>query len=76
MPTVLVRADASVQIGTGHIMRTLTLSNELKKNSFEVIFLTKKLEGNLDEVIVKNGFEVINVGSFCESDEVDRKSVV
>ncbi|MDQ1340145.1 MAG: UDP-2,4-diacetamido-2,4, 6-trideoxy-beta-L-altropyranose hydrolase [Campylobacterota bacterium] len=70
MPTVLVRADASVQIGTGHIMRTLTLSNELKKNSFEVIFLTKKLEGNLDEVIVKNGFEVINVDSFCESDEV------
>lgn len=69
-PLVLVRADASVQTGTGHIMRTLTLSNELKKNNFEVVFLTKKLDGNLDEVIVKNGFEVINVGSFCESDEV------
>ena len=48
--------DASVEIGTGHVMRCLTLAQELKNNNTEVIFICRDLQGNLAELIRKKGF--------------------
>jgi spore coat polysaccharide biosynthesis predicted glycosyltransferase SpsG len=38
MPTLLIRADASVQIGTGHIMRMIALGQEWQARGGEVVF--------------------------------------
>jgi UDP-2,4-diacetamido-2,4,6-trideoxy-beta-L-altropyranose hydrolase len=58
---VLVRCDASVQIGSGHVMRCMTLANELKNNGAEVIFLSASVEGNLNKYVNGNGFKVIEL---------------
>lgn len=38
---ILFRADASIQQGTGHIMRCLVIADELKKRGHDCIFLTQ-----------------------------------
>lgn len=58
---VLVRVDASAQIGTGHVMRCLALASELKNRRHEVIFLCRELKGNLIATIEASGFKVIKL---------------
>ena len=48
---IAIRADASTQIGSGHIMRMLTLANALKKKGHIVSFFTCDLQGNLNHLI-------------------------
>ena len=55
---VVFRVDASRQIGTGHVMRCLTLSRELSKHCVDVHFICRKHEGNLGEKILDNGFNL------------------
>lgn len=55
---VVFRADASVQIGTGHVMRCLTLAQGLAERGHECQFITRLHEGNLSEFIAKRGFPV------------------
>ncbi|AXM89160.1 UDP-2,4-diacetamido-2,4,6-trideoxy-beta-L-altropyranose hydrolase [Anoxybacillus ayderensis] len=55
---VVFRVDASFQIGTGHVMRCLTLAEELKKLGHEVIFISRKLKGHLCDLIRQLGYEV------------------
>ena len=54
---VVIRADASLQIGSGHIMRCLTLAENLKHHS-EILFLCRPHKGNLINFIEENGFSV------------------
>lgn len=46
-PVVVFRVDASLDIGTGHIMRCLTLANELARNGAICHFLCREHPGNL-----------------------------
>lgn len=46
-PVIAFRADASVQIGTGHVMRCLTLADALRAEGAECHFLCRDLPGNL-----------------------------
>lgn len=55
----LVRADASVQIGSGHIMRCLTLANCLREQGHTVQFLTRAHTGHLHDVILAQGFKCV-----------------
>lgn len=43
---VVIRTDASIEIGTGHVMRCLTLAKQLKRHGAEVTFVCRNLEGN------------------------------
>ena len=61
MYKVLIRADASTQIGAGHIMRDLVLAKQFR--DAQVSFATRNLDGNLDEHIKKSGFDVITLKS-------------
>lgn len=44
---VIIRADASVNIGTGHVIRCLTLAKRLKEKGHEVHFVCKTHPGNI-----------------------------
>lgn len=55
---VLIRTDASIQIGSGHVMRCLTLADELKSQGAEVIFITRASPGSIPDVISKRGYEL------------------
>ena len=44
---VIFRVDASLQMGTGHVMRCLTLAQVLKENGADVEFICRKHKGNL-----------------------------
>jgi len=55
---VVIRADASVWIGSGHIMRCLVLADALKSLGHEVIFACLPLEGNLFSIIEQRGFPI------------------
>lgn len=58
---VFFRVDASLIIGVGHVMRCLTLSNELQRRGIKVVFICAELEGNLIQLIKNRGIEVHTV---------------
>lgn len=55
---VVIRADASVAIGTGHIMRCLTLAETLRERGAAVMFVCREVAGNCCDLIQGKGFEV------------------
>lgn len=65
MLKIAIRADASLLIGKGHIMRCLTLADEIQthQGDAEITFLTTPHLGNLDQFILEQGFKVISLPS-------------
>ena len=55
----LIRADASLQIGSGHIMRCLTLAHKLRQHHHRVAFITRAHQGHLADAIRQQGFDCI-----------------
>jgi UDP-2,4-diacetamido-2,4,6-trideoxy-beta-L-altropyranose hydrolase len=53
---VAFRADASLKIGTGHVMRCLTLADALAARGADCQFICREHEGNLIEVIQGKGY--------------------
>lgn len=57
---IVFRVDSSTQIGSGHLMRCLTLAErKRKKYQADVIFIMRDLEGNLIDLVEKKGFKSI-----------------
>lgn len=56
---IIIRADASIQIGSGHIMRCLTIAYNFQKRGHEVLFFMAPLEGNLIDYVTVQGFQTI-----------------
>lgn len=50
------RADASLQIGTGHVMRCITLADALAARGAKCTFICRSLAGNLIEIIRSKGY--------------------
>jgi UDP-2,4-diacetamido-2,4,6-trideoxy-beta-L-altropyranose hydrolase len=53
---VVIRVDASVDIGTGHVMRCLTLAARLRGNGSEIFFICREVQGHLCDAIEAAGF--------------------
>lgn len=57
---IVFRVDSSTQIGSGHLMRCLTLAErKRKKYQADVIFIMRDLEGDLIDLVEKKGFKSI-----------------
>lgn len=54
MAKYLFRVDASVDIGSGHVMRCITLANELRRLEHDVYFICRDFPGHLGNVLEKN----------------------
>jgi UDP-2,4-diacetamido-2,4,6-trideoxy-beta-L-altropyranose hydrolase len=59
-------------MGTGHVMRCLTLAQVLKENGADIKFICRKHEGNLIDKIHSSGFSVNELGVFEEA-QVDTR---
>lgn len=55
---VFIRVDASFEIGTGHVMRCLTLAHRLNKEGKQVAFICRSTKGDCIELIEQQGFHV------------------
>ena len=58
---IVFRTDASLTIGTGHVMRCLTLASGLRERSVQAFFVCREHEGHLCDLIEEQGFAVIRL---------------
>ncbi|MDB5815209.1 MAG: pseudaminic acid biosynthesis-associated protein PseG [Rhodocyclales bacterium] len=59
---VVIRADASREIGHGHVMRCLSLAASLRRRGAEVRFFCRSLEGHAFSTVGQAGFHCQPVG--------------
>lgn len=60
MSIVVFRVDSSIRIGSGHVMRCLTLAKQLN-SKYEVVFISRDLSGNLNEFVQQNSFKLFEL---------------
>ena len=60
MRSVLIRCDASLSIGSGHVMRCRTLARELQRRGAVVTFLCRRQAGDLI-VLLEQEFAVLDL---------------
>lgn len=60
---VAFRVDASVQIGTGHFMRCLTLADELTQRGAQIRFVSRHLPEYLASLLAAKGYELARLDS-------------
>lgn len=65
---IAIRADASIAIGTGHIMRCLTLAEALRWQKDDAVFICREVAGNCCDLIADKGFNVIRLPAAGEFD--------
>lgn len=66
---VVFRVDASLQIGTGHVMRCLTLADALKASGAGCRFICREHQGHMLELIRERGYEAIGLSGEFEDCE-------
>lgn len=65
---VVFRADASYALGSGHIMRCLTLADVLAALKYEIYFICRNLPGNMMPYIKQRGYKVYPLEAPAEDD--------
>lgn len=60
---VAFRADASLTIGAGHVMRCLTLADALHVRGADVVFLSREHVGHLHQVVEARGYPLLSLGT-------------
>lgn len=55
---IVIRTDASLEIGTGHVMRCITIADELTKKGSKVEFICRKHVGHLGSLILSKNYQV------------------
>ena len=62
---IIIFCEASLKIGTGHIMRCLTIANMLKSKNYECTFVTSSTSTNLIPQL--NNFTTISPNNFIKN---------
>lgn len=58
---IIIRVDASVEIGAGHVMRCLAIARAFQGQGYTCTFLCRLLDGNLNDYIRSESFSVIEL---------------
>ena len=66
---IVFRADSSLDIGTGHIMRCLALAKELTKLGSSCSFISQDKIGNIGSLILDQGYELLLIPDFDNKNE-------
>lgn len=69
---VIIRTDSSLLIGTGHVIRCLTLAHYLRAGGISVSFVCRNLEGNIISLIEEKQFKVIRLSSPKDEPQEDQ----
>ncbi|AMY03617.1 hypothetical protein A4R29_15205 [Mesorhizobium ciceri biovar biserrulae] len=56
---IAFRTDASIEIGTGHVMRCLTLADALRERGAESLFICRLHNGHLMNLIAERGYTAV-----------------
>ena len=64
---VVVRADSSKTIGTGHVVRCLTFARTLQQRGASVSFVCRQYDGHIGNKIIEEGFQVSFLAPFPNS---------
>jgi UDP-2,4-diacetamido-2,4,6-trideoxy-beta-L-altropyranose hydrolase len=69
--SIAFRADASLEIGTGHVMRCLSVADRLRELGHHSIFLCRELPGDLRQAVRVAGHELFSLPA-PKSEDMDR----
>lgn len=58
-----IRTDASMNIGSGHLMRCLCLANALHAHGAEVLFICRQLPDHLDRLVTDQGHRLVRLST-------------
>lgn len=72
---IVFRCDASLKLGSGHVMRCLTLADALSGNGRECVFVCRTLPGHMMEHITARGYRVCVLPSPSSSSETGHSTV-
>lgn len=61
MSVIVFRTDASIEIGNGHVVRCLTLANELRECGLRSVFVCGTQAGDSSRLIEGKGFRVLKL---------------
>lgn len=56
--TVVFRVDAGIEIGSGHVMRSLALAEALRSEGARVLWIARSRPGDMRQRVASRGFEV------------------
>ncbi len=73
---IAFRTDASLQIGSGHVMRCLTLADALKAQGADCHFISRAHPGHLHEVIHQRGYKVNSLVAPVQPAQAAIKNIV
>lgn len=71
---VYIRTDANCKIATGHVMRCLTIADELIKQNVDVSFVVSDDESL--PLIEKNGYKTINMHDAWDAPDIEKEYLV
>lgn len=72
--TIYIRADANETIGTGHVMRCLSIAEAIQKQGGEAIFLAA--DARTEDIVKNRGFSVICLNSVWNDLEKELEQLV
>ncbi len=67
---IAFRTDASLTIGTGHVMRCLTLADALRRRGADCVFLSRSHPGHLHREVEARGYSVLDLGRIDDASTV------
>ena len=70
------RVDVSSKMGSGHIMRCMTLAEKLREIGASISFICRAHKGNLNHLVLNRGFQILELKAPFKSKVIDKSNVI